>query len=163
MWELSRSVIVDNVHGNNNINLASKDQPPSLHIDPVPSSVSLPRTLTLTGAAVDADGIPPPAKPRARGLAVGRSDTDVPAPFMNVPLAPPLRFPAGLSAGWLLYRGPAAVTFDPDGYRPVPPSGKFVTKATFSHPGTYVLRAVASDSMLETMAEFTVTVTGAAR
>jgi hypothetical protein len=34
---------------------------------------------------------------------------------------------------------------------------------TFSEPGTYVLRAVASDSMLETIAEFTVTVTGATR
>lgn len=163
VWELSRSVMVDNLHGNNNINLAALDKPPTLQIDPVPASVSLASTLTLTGVATDTDGIPPPSKPRARGLAVGRSDSDAPAPFMNVPLAPPLRFPAGLSAGWFVYRGPAAVTFDVDGYKPVPPSGTFVTKATFSEPGTYVLRAVASDSMLETIAEFTVTVTGTTR
>lgn len=163
VWELSRSVIVDNVHGNNNINLASKDQPPSLRIEPVPSSVSLGSTLTLIGVTADADGIPPPPKPRPRGLAVGRSDSDAPPPFINVPFAPPLRFPPGLSAGWLLYRGPAAVTFDPEGYRPVPASGQFVTKATFRQAGTHVLRAVASDSMLETIAEFTVTVTAATR
>jgi hypothetical protein len=164
VWELSRSVIVDNVHGNDNINFADKDQPPSLKVDPVPSSVSLASAaVTLSGVATDPDGIPPPPKPRPTGLAVGRSDSDVAPPFINVPFAPPLRFPAGLSAGWIVYRGPAGVTFDPAGYRPVPATGRFVTKATFSRAGTYVLRAIASDSMLETIAEFTVTVTGDTR
>jgi len=159
VWELSRSVIVDNVHGNANINLASKDQPPSLQVDPVPSSVSLGAGLTLTGAVADADGIPPPPKPRPSGLAVGRSDSEAPPPFINVPFAPAMRFPPGLSAGWIVYRGPAKVTFEPEGYKAVAAGGKFVTKASFSQAGSYVLRAVASDSMLETVADFTVTVT----
>ncbi len=117
----------------------------------------------MTGVAADPDGIPPPPKPRPRGLAVGRSDSDAPAPFINVPLAPPLRFPNGLSAGWLLYRGPARVAFDPEGYRTVSATTPFVTRAIFTQSGTYVLRAVASDSMLETIADFTVTVTDPAR
>jgi hypothetical protein len=43
---------------------------------------------------------------------------------------------------------------------PEPPAdGKWVTKVTFSEPGTYVLRAVASDSAVFTYQNVTVTVT----
>jgi len=163
VWELSRSVIIDNVHGNANINLAEKDQPPSLQIEPVPPSVAVGSPVTLSGVATDADGLPPAPKRRPTGLAVGRSDSESPPPFINVPLAPVLRFPPGLSAGWIVYRGPARVAFDPEGYKPVGADGKFVTKALFSTAGTYVLRVIASDSMLETTRDFTVTVTGDTR
>ena len=164
VWELSRSVLIDNLHGNSNINMAERDQPPTLLIDPVPASLAGPGTVTLTAVVADNDGSPPPPKPRARGLAVGRSDeTDVGPPFVNVPLAPVRRFPSGLSAGWLVYRGPAGVAFDPEGYVAVPAGGRLVTKAAFTQPGTYVLRAVASDSMLETIAEVTITVLGSTR
>ena len=104
--------------------------------------------------------IPLPPRPRARGLAVGRSDSDEGPPFINVPLAQSWRFPAGLSAGWLVYRGPAAVALEPSGYRPVE-NRRFSTTAKFTTPGQYVLRAVASDSMLETTTDVTIVVAAA--
>jgi hypothetical protein len=159
VWELSQSVIVDNVHGNVNINFAEQDHPPSLTINPVQSRLALHTPLTLTATATDTDGIPPPEKSRVRGAVAGRTGETSEAPlFMNVPFVPSQRFPAGLSAGWIVYRGPVDAEFEPDGYHVVSPTGTFVTKVRFSQPGTYVLRAVASDSMLETTADVTVTV-----
>jgi hypothetical protein len=64
-----------------------------------------------------------------------------------------------------VYRGPAGakVKFDPEQTTPV--YGKPVTatsKATFSMPGTYILRAIASDRQLEGSGDVTVTVKGTA-
>jgi hypothetical protein len=42
---------------------------------------------------------------------------------------------------------------------PVPPDGRITTKATFSEPGTYVIRALADDGSLITPLDLTVTVT----
>ena len=79
----------------------------------------------------------------------------------------------------MVYRGTAAaVTFDPDQMktwmdtRPYanspwsppylipepPPEGKWVVRATFQEPGSYVLRAVASDGSLFTYDNVTVSV-----
>jgi hypothetical protein len=90
----------------------------------------------------------------------------------------------GLRLSWIVYRGKAAnVTFSPDQMKtwtdtrayanspwsppytiPVPPpDGKWVAQATFSEPGTYVLRAVASDGSLFTYDNVTVTVTASSR
>jgi hypothetical protein len=86
----------------------------------------------------------------------------------------------GLRLSWMVYRGQAHhVTFDPEQMktwtdtRPYsnspwsppyiipepPPEGKWVTRATFREPGTYVLRAVASDGSLFTYENVTVSVT----
>src|SRR5262249_44721224 len=86
----------------------------------------------------------------------------------------------GLRLTWIVYRGKAAnVTFSPEQMKawtdtrayanspwsppyaiPLPPpDGKFVTQATFTEPGTYVLRAVASDGSVFTYENVTVTVT----
>jgi len=86
----------------------------------------------------------------------------------------------GLRLSWMVYRGKAAsVTFTPDQMKtwtdtrayanspwsppytiPLPPpDGKFVAQATFAEPGTYVLRAVASDGSVFTYENVTVTVT----
>jgi hypothetical protein len=86
----------------------------------------------------------------------------------------------GLRLSWIVYRGKAAsVTFSPDQMEtwidtrayanspwappyaiPVPPAdGKWVVRATFAEPGTYVLRAVASDGSLFTYENVAVTVT----
>jgi hypothetical protein len=74
----------------------------------------------------------------------------------------------GLRLSWFVYRGAGKVTFDPpqievwedhrDGANspwalgfatpPTPPGGKWETRATFSAPGTYVLRCLASDGAL---------------
>ena len=90
-----------------------------------------------------------------------------------------------LMAGWMVYRGNEAdVTFDPPQFNPdlrrregasplcrnvepVPewaaslltPDGELTVTATFSEPGTYVLRAMAHDIALKTAREVTVTVT----
>ena len=86
----------------------------------------------------------------------------------------------GLRFSWIVYRGKAsAVTFSPDQMKawtdtrsyanspwsppfaiPLPPpDGKWVSQATFNEPGTYVLRAVASDGSLFSYENVTVTVT----
>jgi hypothetical protein len=75
----------------------------------------------------------------------------------NVPVFTPRRPPAGMSVSVIVYRGPAPVTFDPDGFTPVK-SGEVVVKAIFSQPGTYVLQAIASDGMLRTARNMTITV-----
>ena len=82
-------------------------------------------------------------------------------------------------AGAFRYRGPAKVEFDPpqtkvwqdrrDGGNspwsvgwnppPVPDDGRWTVRATFSEPGTYVLRALASDGGLIDFDDVTVTVT----
>lgn len=86
----------------------------------------------------------------------------------------------GLRLSWIVYRGKAsAVVFNPEQMKtwtdtrayanspwsppyliPEPPAdGRWVVQATFKEPGTYVLRAVASDGSLFTYEDVTVTVT----
>jgi hypothetical protein len=86
----------------------------------------------------------------------------------------------GLRLSWIVYRGKAAaVTFTPDQMKtwtdsraygnspwsppyiiPEPPQeGRWETRATLHEPGTYVLRAIASDGSLFTYADVTVDVT----
>jgi hypothetical protein len=86
----------------------------------------------------------------------------------------------GLRLSWIVYRGKAStVTFSPEQMKtwtdtrawanspwsppfiiPEPPrDGKWVTRVTFQEPGTYWLRAVASDGSLFTYENVTVTVT----
>lgn len=102
----------------------------------------------------------------------------------NVVYRPPVAVVAsagpGLHLSWTVYRGKATnVKFTPDQMKtwmdtraygnsmwsppydiPVPPAdGKWTADATFTEPGTYVLRAVASDGSLFTYENVTVTVT----
>ena len=97
------------------------------------------------------------------------------APSSIVPASGP-----GLRLSWIVYRGKAAaVTFTPDQMKtwtdtrayanspwsppyaiPIPPAdGRWTAQATFSEPGVYVLRAVASDGAVFTYDNVTVTVT----
>ena len=84
----------------------------------------------------------------------------------------------GLRLSWYHYRGPGSVTFDPpqtkvwedrrDGGEspwsagwttpPIPPENRWATRATFSAPGTYVLRALAHDGGLIDYEDVTVVV-----
>jgi len=96
-------------------------------------------------------------------------------PGTNVPNNGP-----GLRLSWIVFRGKAAtVTFKPEqmktwtdsrayGNSPwsppylipePPPDGKWTTQVTFNEPGTYTLRAVASDGSLFTYDNVIVTVT----
>ena len=87
----------------------------------------------------------------------------------------------GLHLSWFSYRNPdgATVTFDPIQVKPwedtraganspwaplwappeMPADGKITVHATFSAPGTYVLRGVADDGALTGFDAVTVTVT----
>lgn len=84
----------------------------------------------------------------------------------------------GLRLSWFTYRGAATIQYDPpqtkvwqdhrDGGNspwsagwstpPAPPGNTWTVKATFSEPGTYVLRALASDGGLIAYEDVTVTV-----
>lgn len=144
----------------------SENKPPAIAVDPI-QPITLPNTLTLTATAAD-DGLP---KPRTRKPAVGqetppilKAPTDAP---VNVPDIPSVRGggadtrPQGLLVSWIVWRGPAGVTFDP---RSVPlkdvKDGRAVVTATFTRPGEYVLRARANDGMLSARQDITVTVKG---
>jgi hypothetical protein len=87
----------------------------------------------------------------------------------------------GLHLSWFHYRGPsnAPVTFTPMQIKtwedtragtnspwapiwlapPIPADGRISAKATFSEPGTYILRALADDGALTTGENLTITVT----
>jgi len=137
-WELSDAVIVENMEGG----VPDPDnKAPAVTIGPV-ESVTLPNPATLTASATD-DGLPKPYR---------RNDSN---PDRN---AKPRR-PAGVQIKWIQYRGPGTVTFTPESSPVV--QGQPVTltsKVSFSAPGTYVLRAIASDGQLYTPRDVTVTV-----
>jgi hypothetical protein len=119
-------------------------------------TVTLPDSLTLTASATD-DGRPKPKPQRRRGVET--------APKVEEPTGIPSIIPEsmrrrpGLGVKWILYRGPGEVTFDPPEQAPV--YGQPVTattKALFSAPGTYWVRAIAGDGALESFLDITVTV-----
>jgi hypothetical protein len=76
--------------------------------------------------------------------------------------APPPRAQIGLRIRWILYRAPAGgrVEFEPESTNIVVggKSAELATQAVFSAPGTYWLRAIATDGMLETPYDLKVTV-----
>jgi hypothetical protein len=93
-------------------------------------TITLPATATLAVTATD-DGLPQP-RPGERG-----SDGQIGGGVQGVRIR------------WILYRGPAKVQFDPDVSPPVygnPLTSE--TKVSFSVPGDYRIRAIASDGAL---------------
>ena len=137
-WELSDEVRVENMGGGvpdpNN-------KAPAITVAPVPhATVGTP--VELKASATD-DGLPKPYR-----RAPSNPDRD----------SQPKRA-RGVQIKWIEYRGPGKVSFHPNASEVIygePVS--FTTKATFSAPGTYVLRAIADDSQLFTANEVTVTV-----
>jgi hypothetical protein len=150
--------------------------PPELKVDGEKKrTVKVGAPLTLSAFAKDPDNIParrgrggPPAPTMTPG-ALYR------APSSLVPASGP-----GLRFSWIVYRGKAStVTFSPEQMKTwtdtrayanspwsppyfipePPPDNKWITQVTFSEPGTYVLRAVASDGAIFTYDNVTVTVT----
>jgi hypothetical protein len=101
----------------------------------------------------------------------------------NPAMIPPSRVTVGKVVGlhlsWFVYRGAGTVTFDPPQIKPwedtrtganspwaplwtppeLPADGKWMARATFDEPGTYVLHARADDGALVCDEELTVTVT----
>ena len=134
--------------GNLSPGLDDPNKPPSVSISPV-SEASTGNPLTLT-ALVSDDGLPKPRAPKvAPAAAQGTAQT-------NTATARPR---LGLNVTWFEYRGPGKVTFDDAG--PILVSnGQAVTKAHFTVPGTYVLRATANDGELQTASDVTINATG---
>jgi hypothetical protein len=160
IWEIDRKVEVSNSGGGTAVSnaLIASDQPPTVAISPVVHAKA--GTPVMLTADVTDDGIPPPDMKRRppRELEPSLKNTAQPSP-VNVPLPQRPRVPqgGGLSVYWFVYRGPAAVTFEPSGYVKVA-GGQSTVKATFSEAGTYVIRAFAHDGLLRTPADITIKV-----
>ncbi len=160
IWEIDRKVEVSNNGGIQISNeLINKDVPPVVTIDPI----ARPRagTPVTISASVTDDGIPvlnqKPKAPRP----LDPSLRGAPPSPVNVPLPPrPRPVQNALSVLWQVYRGPAHVSFDPEGYIKVV-DGKVELKATFSKAGTYTIRAFGHDTLLRAPTDVTVVVDGA--
>jgi hypothetical protein len=136
---------------------SAQNQAPSLVIEET-YAAKLPDPLTLHSTVSD-DGRPPPRPPQKPPAQVtqGNPSAGAVAAPVNVPFFQPARPPQGLSVGWIAYRGVGKVRIEPAGYQRVQ-NGRAVTTVTFDEPGTYVLRATASDGQLRTLRHATVTV-----
>jgi hypothetical protein len=158
VWEIDRKVEVSNNGGGVQVSndLIARDQPPTVKIDPI-ARVNAGVPVTITASVTD-DGIPVPGKPRSPRPLEPTLAGAPPSP-VNVPLPARPRAPQGLSVLWTVYRGPGAVTFEPDGYVKVT-DGKVAVKATFTTPGSYTLRAFGHDGLLRAPADVTVAVDG---
>jgi hypothetical protein len=131
--------------GNLSPGLDDPNQPPAITIDPVgPAAVGTPVTLT---ALVTDDGLPKPRTPKVVPVAEpGRAQTNT-----NVTAR------LGLNIAWMEYRGPGKVIFE-NADAILVKDGKAVTRAMFSMPGTYLLRATANDGELSTTSDITINV-----
>jgi hypothetical protein len=160
-WEIDRLIQVSNDGGaagadNETID---RNQAPKVVVAPPAQPVQAGRSVTLSSTITD-DGIPRAGVKRKQAIGQETPPTlkfkGEPSP-VNVPMPTASKPPAGLSIGWFVYRGPAPVSFEPRGYVSAK-DGKVVVNATFSKPGTYVLRAIGSDGMLKVPHDVTVTV-----
>jgi hypothetical protein len=148
--------------------------PPTLKVEgDARRTVGVGSPLTLTASAADPDNLPArrPAKPP--------TGTDAAAVLYRPPQSIVPSSGPGLRLSWIVFRGLAKhVRFDPEQMKtwtdtrawanspwsppfdiPEPPANNtWVTRATFDQPGTYTLRAVASDGALFTYANVDVTV-----
>jgi hypothetical protein len=155
-YEIDYGVISENGPGGI---LEVGNTPPKIVKTGAPQSITLPDTATLSVDVTD-DGLPKPRPERGNQSSVLPNQSQIdPARAAEIAAA---RAP-GIRVRWIVYRGPAGakVKFDPEQTTPV--YGKPVTattKATFSMPGNYTVRAIASDRQLEGSGDVTVTVKG---
>ena len=140
-------------------------------------SVKVGEPLTLAAVAKDPDNIP---ARRGPAKAAEGPPTISAAALYRPPSSIVASSGPGLRLSWIVYRGKAAaVVFSPDQMKtwtdtrayanspwsppwtiPVPPpDNQWIVQTTFREPGTYLLRAVASDGALFTYDNVTVTVT----
>ena len=153
--------------------------PPELSVAETKRSVKIGEPVSLTAVAKDPDNIPA-RRGAAKPLPEGQTPTISAAALYRPPSSIVATSGPGLRFSWIVYRGNAgAVTFTPDQMKtwtdtrayanspwsppwtiPLPPAdNKWQTHVTFSEPGTYVLRGVASDGSLFTYENVTVVVT----
>ena len=173
-WEIDRKNIASilNLQRGRDNDALFADVPPELTVEASQSALTLTDTLLLTARVTD-DGLPvelPERQPRVRDPTLQRPEGAPELPD-NIPqYSRPSPARNGLSVYWHVYRGPADVDFefvgesegydeweegyDGDGRT----SGTFTTTATFSEPGTYLLKATAADGMLLTSRDVEVVV-----
>ena len=163
-WEVDDGVIQMNIGPGGAPPENPRNTPPQISVRG-DTTVAAGRDLKLSVSATD-DGIP---KPRNLNPGGDRTAANPATPIPLPPAAQPQpRARIGLRIKWILYRAPETggeVTFDQDSNAPVTggTSSELKTSATFSAPGTYWLRAIATDGTLETPYDFKVTVIGNGR
>ena len=149
VWEINRDVMRLN-RGSGSSQGYVDNQQPFIRVDGAETrTVTLPDPLELAVLVGD-DGIPPPNP----GLA---KRTLRPGPKTQAVVDARRAAATGLAVTWMHWRGAGTVTFDPR-VQVVGDEGRTVTTARFSEPGTYVLRAVADDTVFLTPVDVTVTV-----
>ena len=149
---------------------ARRNQPPLIGVN-TPPAVRLPATVTLTTTVTD-DGLPTPRGRRQfqRNRAIGQEIPPIlmppegsPEPPKNLPglnvnnrgAQQRARPPEGLTVSYIVWRGPEGVDFESD-FATVE-GDTATTTATFSKPGTYVLRVRGHDGGKSTYDFLTVT------
>ena len=153
VWEIDRNVMRLN-RGSGSGQGYADNQAPFIRAEGAGAhTVTLPDALELAVRVAD-DGIPPPNPGLARR-------TLRPGPKTQAMVDARRAAVTGLAVTWLHYRGPGAVTFEPR-VQEVDEDGRAVTTASFSAPGTYVLQAIADDTVFLSPVNVTVTVNPAA-
>jgi hypothetical protein len=135
-WEIDRGVIVKN---------APRDQ-----------------FLMVTGGEVDFENAPPTVTGRATATTARLSDTVTLSATANDDGSPKGGRQPGVRIRWIVYRGPAKARFNPE-IMPNRIAGKpatMDTQVTFPVPGSYRLRAIASDGQLTSTWDADITVHG---
>lgn len=157
-----------------------KNTAPTLKVDSGPTrSVKVGQPLVLTAHAFD-DGVPRPRfGPGSRSERFFERPVSGVHPSQRPPVALTVGSQTGLRVSWFVYRGPNTVTFDPEQTKvwedtrvganspwaprwvapKIPDDGRIDTTITFSEPGTYVLRCMASDGAIHSTYDVTFTVT----
>ncbi len=146
---------------------------PSVTVDASQQSVAVGQPVTLTTRMTD-DDLPSALPERDEDEPRRRRDPtlippdDAPEIPDNIPqYKKPTPTRNHMSVLWVVYRGPSEAEFEPPGYQEWADgmdgdgwtAGTFETTVTFTEPGTYTLRAFASDAMLISTANVTITVT----
>ena len=145
---------------------AASNRAPAITVEP-PPTVAVRSAVTLSARVTD-DGLPIVREARRTGGTNDpptlQPDPDDPEPPRNVPAVPDRRGTGqqgprirGLRVSWIVWRGPAGVSFEP-GATVAVEDGQAAVTATFTAPGDYVLRATANDNLLATEREVTVAV-----
>lgn len=150
------------------------NKPPELTVEGEKTrTVKVGQPLALAVVARDPDNLPARRPDRADAAATE-------AVVYRTPASTVMSSGPGLRFSWMVFRGQAStVTFSPEQMKTwtdsrvysnspwsppffipePPPGGRWTAQATFSAPGTFVLRGVASDGSLFTYENVTVTVT----
>jgi hypothetical protein len=147
--EINEKIIAS---GGNSVPFGDDDpnKPPTISVAPV-SRASVASPLRLSATVTD-DGLPKPRTTPGRTASTtagGRIERQLNS-------SGPAR-PRGLTVRWFEYRGPAKVTFEPDGAIPVA-DGTATTTARFAAPGAYTLVGIANDGQLSQRTTVSITV-----